>query len=507
MERKIRVSHILDDKSTINESTPNGTMYVDENGLLNVKRGNNDWNIQKSVQEKFQSEFKENQGYTKEKHIYGFCIDMTESNPDTAMTYTDDAIGMDTPISSNGFRDLFDLGSWSSFIKDFIGCKPVAVYQDGLIYRELQYNDFSKDIYGNTIGINYNDSHDEDGKEYNLMMQFKALWYTMYISEHKFYFKVANYKVNDDYINDAFLYNGEMMDYMCISIFTLTPNPDPTKIEYKSVFSDIRDMEWEAENGAENLTVEQIREAMTRNITNASTMGYAQFIYIYMLLYMVTKTTNMRNVFDPENEGLNYNNGGFRFKRKINRNLCNPLQKGLFSYDIAANDFDSELSQASIEEKVFGMENFLSGMSIDGFGLDLNNNSYYYETAPYTMNLPNTTGKANIIGKIDKDEPYIEVLVPIKEYKSLNGKVLVPNYNYKANVFEDAELNLGYYMCAVLGLNGGLSRDGYMFEIYHHYITSLSLEMWETMIYESAHHNNSTSKFKFKLVQFRKIRR
>ena len=208
-DKKIRFSTILEDVNNIDPyKTQSNTAYLDDYDRLAVKKSVHgaDWNIEDSIRDKFQREYNNHvatENYN--KHVYGFCLDMTETDPSTAMTYTDEAVGFVPLVMKQKERCAY--GSWKEFIANFVGCRPCALYEDGTVYRYLDPEDYSKDIDGNPVGIDASSAFDEKGRPYNIMVEFKHCWYRMNTKNGKFYFQVANYKVNEYFIDDAFLYD------------------------------------------------------------------------------------------------------------------------------------------------------------------------------------------------------------------------------------------------------------------------------------------------------------
>ena len=76
-------------------------------------------------------------------YSYGISIDMSNSDPTTAVSYIDDAVGF-TPLSVNLDTGVCDYGDWEDIITNIIGCRPCVI---------------AKDVDGNieTIPINPND--------------------------------------------------------------------------------------------------------------------------------------------------------------------------------------------------------------------------------------------------------------------------------------------------------------------------------------------------------------
>jgi hypothetical protein len=81
-------------------------------------------------------------------NIYGVKIDTTESNPETSVTYTDDAAGF---VPMRGNDGNFDWGSWELPFKS-LGIRP-CVFKDGVVNYYLDPNDFTKKIDGSNADI------------------------------------------------------------------------------------------------------------------------------------------------------------------------------------------------------------------------------------------------------------------------------------------------------------------------------------------------------------------
>ena len=87
-------------------------------------------------------------GTPSEVKIYGVKIDTTNSNPKTAVTYTDDAIGF-TPMSGNNGNFLW--GSWEPVFNE-LDIKP-CLYKDGAVNYYLNPNDYTKKADGTNADI------------------------------------------------------------------------------------------------------------------------------------------------------------------------------------------------------------------------------------------------------------------------------------------------------------------------------------------------------------------
>ena len=81
-------------------------------------------------------------------NIYGVKIDTTNPNPETSVTYTDDAAGF---VPMRGNNGNFDWGSWELPFKS-LGIRP-CVFKDGAVNYYLDHNDFTKKIDGSNADI------------------------------------------------------------------------------------------------------------------------------------------------------------------------------------------------------------------------------------------------------------------------------------------------------------------------------------------------------------------
>ena len=100
--------------------------------------------------------------------IYGVEIDETNSNPETAVIYTDDAVGF-TPASGNNGN--FTWGSWESIIKDEFMIKPCVLSNpSGSVNYYLQYDDYTKKEDGTNSNLTSTDG--------DVMVEFgQELWW------------------------------------------------------------------------------------------------------------------------------------------------------------------------------------------------------------------------------------------------------------------------------------------------------------------------------------------
>lgn len=123
--------------------------------------------------------------------IYGVKIDITNSNPETAVTYTDSAVGM-TPGSS-----LWDA---ADIFKDIKPC----LFKNGTVRYYLDPNDYTKKIDGTASSI----TNRNDG---DVMVEFDRFAYAIYIDGTDQYVKITK-NPNAKDVDSRFCYYGFTRD-------------------------------------------------------------------------------------------------------------------------------------------------------------------------------------------------------------------------------------------------------------------------------------------------------
>lgn len=100
--------------------------------------------------------------------IYGVTINETNSNPNTSVIYTDDAVGM-TPASGN--NGSFSWGSWENVIKQDFAIKPCLLNNpSGTVNYYLNYDDYTKKEGGGASNLT--------GTDGDVMVEFaQPLWW------------------------------------------------------------------------------------------------------------------------------------------------------------------------------------------------------------------------------------------------------------------------------------------------------------------------------------------
>lgn len=132
------------------------------------------------------------------KVMYGVHINSNDSNPETAVTYLADAVGM-TPAAMNYSTGVFDYGSWADA---FFMPRPCMLKTNGTVDYYLDENDYTKKTDGTASDVA---NVDYDG---NAMMEWgdgvNAIWWKIAPDKgnnNSASIYVANYKADDGFRN------------------------------------------------------------------------------------------------------------------------------------------------------------------------------------------------------------------------------------------------------------------------------------------------------------------
>lgn len=187
--------------------------------------------------------------------IYGVKIDTTNSNPETAVTYTDSAVGM-TGGSVN----------WDN-IYPFNDIKPFLM-NNGSEVVELNKNDFTKDINGNSVDIT-------SGNPGDVYIRFPKIYWKLWQEGNYQYVKYATKQVDSTWKSLAHINsrNGEDVNYVYISAY-LGYN-DGTKIRSLS-----------GKTPTTDIALADIRTKTQVNGSNYDQIGFYQLMML-QILYLI----------------------------------------------------------------------------------------------------------------------------------------------------------------------------------------------------------------------------
>jgi hypothetical protein len=190
---------------------------------------------------------------------YGFKIDKSNDDSDSAVIYTHDAVTM-TPAHMDFTNDRFDYGSWGNafFVRD---CYPVALNLDGTIAYRLDSDDYTKKMDGTPSDIFYEllsaapsdwntqwkQYYTKSGDEYilndqssaptfaqntyykltyntsftgNFMMAFPKVWFYRHEDSQYNYIEISDQKLSDDWKCYAHINaSGREVDFIYLPLF------------------------------------------------------------------------------------------------------------------------------------------------------------------------------------------------------------------------------------------------------------------------------------------------
>ena len=140
--------------------------------------------------------------------VYGVKIDTTNSNPETAVTYTDNAVGF-TPASGN--NGAFSYGSWADKFP-FNQIKP-CLYLNGAVNYYLDPNDYTKKEDGVTA------SDITTGADGDVMIEFPKLWWKFETVGTDLYVRYSDTQYDVDYKPLAHTKGSTEKDFVYISAY------------------------------------------------------------------------------------------------------------------------------------------------------------------------------------------------------------------------------------------------------------------------------------------------
>lgn len=252
--------------------------------------------------------------------IYGIRIDMSSSDPSTAVVYTDAARDF-APLGcqSNG---TVSWGDWRSIIEDVIGCRP-CLYKNGTVADYLNPDNYAQLASGGSADIT-------SGNAGDVMIEFKKLWYQWRVSGNYLYFRITGQNMDGDSEWTTTAFNAEdgtgmVRDAMYYSAYEGYANGN--KLRSLS-----------GKSPSVNATIGQFRTWATANGSKYQQETIAKRMYIIGLIFLVTKSRESQLTV-----GLGYVSGNSGPATTGTQNT-----KGLFY----------GTTSGSVVAKVFGIENF-----------------------------------------------------------------------------------------------------------------------------------------------------
>lgn len=106
--------------------------------------------------------------YTTSSVTYGVKIDLSNSNPETSVTYTDDAVNFSKSYMDFA-NDSFVWGSWQNKFP-FNQIKP-CLFKNGAVVKYLNPNNYAQDVDGNAVDIT--------GTDGDVMIEIPKIYYKL----------------------------------------------------------------------------------------------------------------------------------------------------------------------------------------------------------------------------------------------------------------------------------------------------------------------------------------
>jgi len=264
--------------------------------------------------------------------IYGVKIDTTNSNPATALTYTDDAIGFTPATGNNG---SFDYGSWADKFP-FNQIKPCLLKSDLTVNYYLDPDDYTKKADGTASDIT-------SGSDGEVMVEFPIVYWKFETIGTDLYVRYADTQIDSSYKPLAHMRGTTVKDKCYLSVYM--GYSDGTKLHSLS---------------GKTPTATQII-GQFRTLAQANGSGYDQMAYFQLLMLQVLFIVMFKNRDSQTALGRGYVDGN---ASAINTGGTNT--KGMF--------FGS--TNGSLQNKFCGIEDFYGNLRywIDGFFSDASRN-------------------------------------------------------------------------------------------------------------------------------------
>lgn len=268
---------------------------------------------------------------------YGVKIDFNNSDPETSVSYIDDAVGFSKSYMDFD-NDQFVYGSWADKFP-YNQIKPCLI-KDGAVYKYLNPNNYAQDVDGNAVDIT-------TGADGEVFVEFPKVYTSLHKDENYQYVEISNYQKNGSFDCLAHRYKNVEHNKLYISAYWL-------------FVSNIQNPTPQATSSLSGLTRSSGNSGFWQRRTYIQEKGFQYMTYhqltLIRMLYLVQfKNLDYTQVMDNSIRLYNTNTTG----------LGDSL--GMFyGKNDAANRHPS---------KFYGIENFMCGTWIDG--LYANNLSVY----------------------------------------------------------------------------------------------------------------------------------
>lgn len=279
--------------------------------------------------------------------VYGVKIDTTNSNTETALTYTDNAVGF-TAAKMNGAT--FEYGSWEN-IYPFNAIKPCIV-KNGVVNYYLNPNDYTKKLDGTAADIT-------SGNNGDVMIEFPKIWWKLEVVGNDLYVRYATKQKDATFKCLAHMRGTTEKDYCYVGAY----------LGFESS-SKLRSLSGKTPTASKTI-------GAFRTLAQANGSGYDQMAYYQLLMLQVLYIVMFKDRDSQTALGRGYVDGNSAATTTGNLNT-----KGLFYGE----------TTGKVQMKFCGVEDFYGNMFywIDGIFSDasrnmlINNQSFNNTGSNYT---------------------------------------------------------------------------------------------------------------------------
>ena len=312
---------------------------------------------------------------TKYTYLFGYDIDLADSNPATRVSYPSDVDNYEfTPAAMDFTADTFNYGSWPSEAGDKFMPRPCMLKYDGTVDHYLDPSDYTKKV----DGTNSNVTSTSSGA--NAMMEWSKIWTKRWEENGIYHFRCSDSQIDDEYECWCnYDKNDNQIDHFYTSIYMASKAASESHLRSygaavsPAAFAVDTQVLYAKENG-EGWNVGLVSD----------------WFLIQDLLVMMAKTTDGQTAYgngisSTGNSGDTVSNGALN-------------EKGLF--------WGSKIWGTSGGVKVFGMEHWWGNGNKYVAGLIYKNKKYYMKLTrgtkdgstvnDYSTSLSNTDGYISI---------------------------------------------------------------------------------------------------------------
>ena len=263
--------------------------------------------------------------------LYGVKIDTTNSNPETALTYTDNAVGFTPAFCNNG---NWQMGSWENkFPYDQI--KP-CLFKNGLVNYYLNPNDYTKKLDGSVADVT-------SGNDGDVMIEFPKIYWKFETVGTDLYIRYSDVQIDSG--------------YKCLAHTVGTTVKDKIYLPAYRGFSTggkLRSLSGKTPTATQTI-------GQFRNLAQANGVGYQQMCYYPLLMLQVLAIVVGKNRNSQTQLGR-----GYVYGNSAATNTGQTNTKGMFYGE----------NTGKLQNKFCGIEDFYGNqyLFIDGMYSDASRN-------------------------------------------------------------------------------------------------------------------------------------